>query len=91
MNSPIIETELKEVLIKLDNKIDKLDSRLGAIETGQAKIEGRIDTLEEKFSGEIRNVKTDLSWIKWLLGILGSTIVLLLGIILTVTFKLLGN
>ncbi len=91
MNSPIIETELVKVLEEIQANQKNLLKEANDLKIGQTRLEGKIDTVEEKFSGEIKNVKTDLSWIKWLLGILGSTIVLLLGIILTVTFKLLGN
>lgn len=91
MTNPIIETDLAKILEEIKTDQKNLLKEVTDIKLGQAKFEAKIDTVEEKLSGEIKNVKTDLTWIKWLFGILGSTIVLLLGIILTVTFKLLGN
>jgi len=39
-------------------------------------------------STETKILKVDLSWIKWILGLFGSLIIVLLSVILTVTFKL---
>ncbi len=40
------------------------------------------------FNTEIKVIKNDMTWIKWLFGISFSLIVLLQGTILTVIFKL---
>ena len=80
MTNSKIETDIVDLLNKLDKKFDKVDERFQKIEIRQ-----------EEIKGEIKTVKTDLAWIKWLFGILGSMVVLLLSIILTVTFKLLGG
>lgn len=67
-------SEVKELLRKLDNKIDQLDR----------KVDKRIDGVE----AEIKLVKNDLGWLKWIMGFAFSAILLLLSIILTVLFKL---
>ena len=57
-------------------------------------INSRFDQLSKEVievKTEIKIVKNDLSWIKWLFGILGSLIIVLLSVILTITFKLLGS
>lgn len=57
-------------------------------------INSRFDQLSKEVievKTEIKIVKNDLTWIKWLFGILGSLIIVLLSVILTVTFKLLGS
>ena len=57
-------------------------------------INQRFDDLDKKItdlSTETKILKVDLSWIKWILGLFGSLIIVLLSVILTVTFKLLGN
>ena len=57
-------------------------------------INSRFDQLSKEVTEvktEIKIIKNDLTWIKWLFGILGSLIIVLLSVILTVTFKLLGS
>ena len=53
-------------------------------------LDKRIDKLENNLTTEIKLVKNDLTWIKWLFGIFSSLIVVLLGTMLTVLFKLLS-
>lgn len=58
MTNPIIETDLAEILkeIKADQK--KLLEEVGSLKVGQAKLEGKIDALDEKLSGRILSVDT---------------------------------
>lgn len=65
MNNPIIQTDVAEVLKKLDSRFDKLDQKLDklsedvtALKVGQAKIEGKIDALDERLSGQIKALDT---------------------------------
>ena len=51
----------------------------------------KLVAVENSLTTEIKLIKNDLSWIKWLFGIFSSLIVVLLGTILTVLFKLLEN
>lgn len=57
-------------------------------------INSRFDELSKEVAEvktEIKIIKNDLTWIRWLFGILGSLIIVLLSVVLTVTFKLLGS
>ncbi|MGD1918964.1 MAG: hypothetical protein ACFCAD_08750 [Pleurocapsa sp.] len=55
-----IESDLKEILGKFDQKLDKLDSKLDRLtdevvelKVGQARLEGKIEALDERLSGKI--------------------------------------
>ncbi|MBE9242527.1 hemolysin XhlA family protein [Synechocystis salina] len=67
-----IETELKDVLSKIDSHLEKIDDRLGRLETGQARAEEKLDSLDkrvEKLDGsQSRQVWT-------LIGIIGTTVI----------------
>jgi uncharacterized protein YoxC len=63
-----IESDLKEILAKFDQKLDKLDSKLDKLtedvtelKVGQAKLEGKINAIDEKLSGQIKSVDERLS------------------------------
>ena len=65
MENPVIQTDLAEVLKKLDSRFDKLDNRLNRIderlnklEVGQAEIKGDIKAIDEKLSGQIKALDT---------------------------------
>ncbi|MDJ0688131.1 MAG: hypothetical protein QNJ41_06460 [Xenococcaceae cyanobacterium MO_188.B32] len=65
MENPVIQTDLAEVLKKLDSRFDKLDNRLDRIderlnklEVGQAEIKGDIKAIDEKLSGQIKALDT---------------------------------
>ena len=56
-------------------------------------INDRFDKQDEKINEiriELAGIKVDNTWIKWLFGGLLSFILLLLSVILTVLFKLVG-
>ncbi len=48
MNNPIIQTDIADILTKLDQKLDKIDERLNKLEVGQAEIKGEIKALDTK-------------------------------------------
>ena len=75
------ETELKDFIQSNFNDLKKNND-----ETNK-----KLVALENSLTTEIKLIKNDLSWIKWLFGIFSSLIVVLLGTILTVLFKLLEN
>ena len=75
------ETELKDFIQSNFNDLKKNND-----ETNK-----KLVAVENSLTTEIKLIKNDLSWIKWLFGIFSSLIVVLLGTILTVLFKLLEN
>lgn len=63
-----VESDLKEILNKFDQKLDKLDSKLDKLsedvtelKVGQARLEGQIEAVDEKLSGQIKAVDEKLS------------------------------
>lgn len=61
MENPIIQTDLAQVLNKLDSKIDKLDEKIDKLATGQVEIKGDIKALDERLSGQIKALDERLS------------------------------
>lgn len=68
-------------------RFDRIDRRL---ETQINEL--KIETIksESKLNQEIVKIKVDTTWIKWLFGELLSFILVLLSVIITVLFKLVG-
>ncbi len=63
-----IESDLKEIFAKFDQKLDKLDGKLDKLtedvtelKVGQARLEGKINSVDEKLSGQIKSVDEKLS------------------------------
>lgn len=56
-----IETDLKEILGKLDNHLERIDNRLSNLELNQIEIKGEIKILDEKLSGQINALDEKLS------------------------------
>ena len=61
MTNPIIETDIAEVLGQINHKLDTVGECLNKLEVGQAKIEGKIESINEKLSGKIESVDEKLS------------------------------
>jgi glycine cleavage system H lipoate-binding protein len=61
MTNPIIQTDIAEVLTAINNKLNTIDDRLVQVEIGQARIEGKIEAVDEKLSGKIEAVDEKLS------------------------------
>jgi chromosome segregation ATPase len=61
MSNIQIESDLKDILIKFDQKLDKLDKLEGKIEAVDEKLSGQIKSLDEKLSGQIKAVDEKLS------------------------------
>ena len=58
MDNPTIQTDLSQILNKLDSKIDKLDEKINKLQIGQTEIKGDIKTLDERLSGQIKTLDT---------------------------------
>ena len=58
MNNPVIETDLAEILKEIKSDQKKLLEEVNDLKLGQAKIEGKIETLDEKLSGQIKALDT---------------------------------
>jgi archaellum component FlaC len=56
-----IETDLKEILGKLDNHLERIDHRLSNLELNQIEIKSEIKILDEKLSGQINALDEKLS------------------------------
>jgi predicted nuclease with TOPRIM domain len=56
-----IEQDLKDLLNKIDQKIDNVQKDITDLKVGQAKLEGKIETLDGKLSGEIKILDEKLS------------------------------
>ena len=48
MDNPTIQTDLAQILNKLENKIDKLDEKIEKLTIGQTEIKGEIKALDVK-------------------------------------------
>jgi chaperonin cofactor prefoldin len=57
----IIETELKDVLSKLDQRLDRIEADLTILKLGQVELKGDIKTLDEKVSGDIKTLDEKVS------------------------------
>jgi hypothetical protein len=58
MTNPIIQTDIADILndIKLDQR--KLLEEVNTLKLGQSEIKGKINTVDEKLSGEIKALDT---------------------------------
>jgi tetrahydromethanopterin S-methyltransferase subunit G len=69
---PTIETELKDILAKIDGHLEKIDDRLGRLETGQARIEEKLDGLD-KYVEKLDGSQSKQVWT--LIGIIGAAVI----------------
>ncbi len=68
----IIETELREVLSQISQKLEKIDDRLGRLETSQARIEEKLDGLDKRVE-KLEDSQSKQIWT--LIGIVGTALV----------------
>ena len=61
MSNIQIESDLKEVLGKIDSKLGKIDDRLGNIEVSQARLEEKFDA-QEKIVTELKGSQNKQIW-----------------------------
>ncbi|MGL5942300.1 MAG: hypothetical protein ACRC2S_18380 [Waterburya sp.] len=81
------QKELEKIEKLISDRFDRIDRRLET-QINELKIE--IIKSESKLNQEIVKIKVDTTWIKWLFGGLLSFILVLLSVIITVLFKLVG-
>ena len=77
------QPKLEEIKQLISDRFDKQDR----------KISDRFNKQDEKINDiriELAGIKVDTTWIKWLFGGLLSFILILLSVIITVIFKLIG-
>ena len=88
------ETELEQIKKLIEDRFDKQDEKISDIKIEIVKVESRLNQkigeTESKLGQEIAGIKVDTTWIKWLFGGLLSFILILLSILITVLFKLVG-
>ena len=82
------QTEAEELRKLISDRFDRVDRQL---ETQINEIKIEIVKVESRITQEITKIKVDTTWIKWLFGGLLSFILILLSILITVLFKLVGN
>jgi hypothetical protein len=58
MTNPIIQTDIADVLATINHKLDSIGDRLVQVEISQARIEGKIEAVDQKLSGEIKALDT---------------------------------
>ena len=86
-----LERKIGEAESKLNQKISETESKLNQkIGETESKLNQKIGEAESKLGQEIAGIKVDITWIKWLFGGLLSFILILLSILITVLFKLVG-
>ncbi|NJL53068.1 MAG: hypothetical protein HC930_14335 [Hydrococcus sp. SU_1_0] len=58
MTNPIIQTDMADVLVAINQKLDSIGDRLVKVEVSQAEIKGKIEAVNEKLSGKIEALDT---------------------------------
>ena len=58
MTNPVIETDIAEILKEIKSDQKKLLEEVNHLKLGQAKIEGKIDALDERLSDQIKALDT---------------------------------
>ena len=92
------QTEIEELKKLLGAHFDQIDRQLEKqinelkieIIKSESKLSQEITKVDAKLGEQIATLKVDTTWIKWLFGGLLSFILVLLSIIITVLFKLVG-
>lgn len=55
-----IEQDLKEILTKIDQRLENIQSDITDIKIGQARLEGEIKRVEGELKGDIKRVEGEL-------------------------------
>ena len=57
MNNPVIETDIADILQEIKSDQRKILEEVNNLKVGQAQIEGKIESINEKLSGQIWTVR----------------------------------
>ncbi len=58
--SLIVETDLKEILNRIDQKIDNIQRDVADLKIGVAELKGEIKIVDERLSGQINTLDTKI-------------------------------
>ena len=58
MNNPVIETDIADILQEIKSDQRKILEEVNNLKVGQAQIEGKIESINEKLSGQIKALDT---------------------------------
>ena len=58
--SVTIEQDLKEILLKIDQRLEKMQGDITDLKIGQTRLEGEIKRVEGELKGEIKRVEGEL-------------------------------
>ncbi|MEB3310567.1 MAG: hemolysin XhlA family protein [Snowella sp.] len=73
MPEPItIETDLKDILTRFDQRLERIDERLSRLEMGQARIEEKLDSLDKRVE-KLEGSQSKQVWT--LIAIVGTALV----------------
>jgi chromosome segregation ATPase len=56
-----IETDLAEILVKIDRKLDRIQEDVTDLKIGQTKLEGKIESLDQRLTGKIESLDQRLT------------------------------
>jgi DNA repair exonuclease SbcCD ATPase subunit len=58
MSNPVIETDIADILNEIKSDQKKILEEVNTLKLGQARIEGKIEAVDEKLSGQIKALDT---------------------------------
>jgi chromosome segregation ATPase len=58
--SLVIETELKDILNKMDQRFERMEQGLNALTLGQSELKGEVKNLSTELKGEVKSLSTEL-------------------------------
>ncbi len=68
-----IETDLKDILNKLDGKMDRMQDSITDLKLGQSELKGKVDSLEktvDRIQKDVDILKTDVAGLTGIKGLL---------------------
>jgi chromosome segregation ATPase len=82
-----IETELKDVLAKIDSRLDRMEQGINELKLGQAELKGEVKNLSTELKGEIKTLDTKVDGLSTRVGnqefllrtIVGGLVLIILG------------